>query len=70
MSGQVCFVNDQVVIMIQLPEFAIDDVKMLVGKEIRLFVYVVVFLKLHERLQTTSDKSRELSCFSAQCSYV
>ena len=44
-SREVLSVNDQIVVCIQLPELAVDDVKVLVGEEISDLVDVWLVLQ-------------------------
>lgn len=50
-SGQVFGVDVQVMVSVQLPEFAVDDVEVLVGEVVGDLVDVVLFFKQGQSLQ-------------------
>ena len=49
--GQVLGVDEQVVVRVQLPELAVDDVEVLVGEELRQLVDVCLLLQKSHVLQ-------------------
>lgn len=52
-SGQVLSVNEQVVVRVQLPELAVDDVEVLVGEELCQLVDVCLLLQESHILRDT-----------------
>lgn len=54
-SGQVLRINEQVVVRVQLPELAVDDVEVLVGEELRQLVDVCLLLQESHVLQDTTQ---------------
>ena len=53
--GQVLRVDEQVVVGVQLPELAVDDVEVLVGEELRQLVDVRLLLQQRHVLQRTPE---------------
>ena len=49
--GQVLGVNEQIVVRVQLPELAVDDIEVLVGEELRQLVDVCLLLQKSHVLQ-------------------
>ena len=49
-STEILLADEQVVVLVQLPEFAVDDIKVLVGEEICYLIYVILLLQQPHRL--------------------
>lgn len=47
-SGQVLPIDEQIVVLVQLPEFAVNDVKVLITEEVGDLVDVIFFLEKTE----------------------
>ena len=54
--GQVPLVDEEVVVRVQLPELAVDDVEVLVGEELRQLVHVLLLVQQGHVLQPSKTK--------------
>ena len=52
MFRQVVFADEQIVVLVELPEFAVDDVEVFVREEIHYLVDVVLVVQQHQGLKT------------------
>lgn len=51
MLGQVVFADEQIMVLVELPELAVDDVEVFVREEIHHLVDVVLVVKQRQGLQ-------------------
>lgn len=52
MASEVLLTNVQVVVLVKLPELAVDNVEVLVRKEVTHLIYILLLIEHLQRLST------------------